>query len=170
MEKLKIMFSKVSCQKSIVKGFTLVEILIVISLMAILMLTSIVTFSSFTKSQSFQTSISDVIALLNKAKSKSLNQVKPAECEEDSVKGYQVVFTASSSSYDLAVVCGDYTHILEEKKLPSQITFTEGSADYIFFNVATGVVDSPAEVTITGFDKSKTIVVDGVGNISIKQI
>ena len=37
------------------KGFTLVEILVVFALVSILMLTSVATFSSFTKSQSFQT-------------------------------------------------------------------------------------------------------------------
>jgi prepilin-type N-terminal cleavage/methylation domain-containing protein len=149
-------------------GFTLVELLVVISLMSILMLTSIVTFSSFTRTQSFQTSVSDVVSLLNKAKSRSLNQVKPVDCATDSLKGYQVSFTLSDSSYKLEVACGDTTHLLETKKLSPQITFADTSSPSVFFNVATGVVDVPKEVVITGFDKNKTINIDGVGNISVR--
>jgi len=148
-------------------GFTLVEILVVISLMSVLMLTSVITFSSFSRNQSFQTSTADVVALLNVARSKSLNQVRPEECI-NSPQGYQVAFSISGSSYSLVVVCDSTTHQLEEKKLPPQITFAGNSDTVVFFEGSTGVVNDPADVIMTGFDKTKTIHVNNIGNISVE--
>jgi prepilin-type N-terminal cleavage/methylation domain-containing protein len=161
--------SAISYQLSAHKGFTLIELLVVIALMSILMLSSISVFFSYTKSQSFQTAISDVVALINKAKSRSLTQVRPIECAaEKALESYQVSFTPLGSDYHFEVLCGGESFVLETKKLPSQVTFAELSASSVVFNISTGTVVVPADVILTGFGNNKTISIDGVGNISVQ--
>ena len=150
------------------RAFTLIELLITISLMSILMLSSVPAFFSYTKSQSFQTGISDIIALLNKAKSRSLSQVKPPDCNGLKLQGYQVVLTLSGSSYQLEALCDNNRYPIEKKNLPTKITFAATSTAIVFFNASTGTLSSPVNVIVAGYNKSKTINIDGVGTISIQ--
>ena len=110
------------------RGFTLVELLVTVVLMSILMLSSVMVFSSYTKSQTFQTGVKDITSILNKAKSRSISQVKPTICGTNTLDGYRLVFTPSGNDYKLQVLCGGSTHDVESGKLPSQVTFTDISA------------------------------------------
>ena len=150
------------------RGFTLIELLVVISLMSILTLSSVSVFFSYTKSQTFQTTIADIVAMLNKAKARSLAQVKPTQCGTTSLQGYRIAFVASGADYQLSVLCGGSQYVLETKKLPAQVTFAATSSTSVVFNALSATVAIPASIIVTGFDKTNTISVDSVGNISVQ--
>lgn len=148
-------------------GFTLIELIVVIALMSILTTISIVSFNSFNEAQVFKSSVHNVSAMLNTAKSKSLSQVKPDQCSSDKkLDGYQVV--VSGSSYKLNAVCDGMaiTPPVETKVLPAQLSF--GSNKIVSFEVSTGKVISPVAIAINGFGKNSNIIVDSAGNISIQ--
>jgi len=150
------------------KGFTLIELLVVIALVGMLTLGSYISFGSYTKSQGLQTSLADVTQLLNVAKSKSLEQVKPAQCGVQVLQGYQVSFTVPGSTYRLEAICGTTTSLIDSKTLASPLSFANTSANKIFFAVSTASVPTPGNIIITGGTQNKTVRVDGTGKISVQ--
>jgi len=154
-------------QTIINKGFTLIELLIVISLLSILTLSSISVFSSYSRSQTYDNAVTDVVTLLNKAKSRALSRVKPSNCTTNAITGYQVSFAVPGQTYRLRAMCGGTTYIIESKTLPTGVTFAAGSVTSTSFAVGTGIVSSVRTTTITGLGNTKTITVDTVGNISV---
>jgi prepilin-type N-terminal cleavage/methylation domain-containing protein len=149
------------------KGFTLIELVIVFAIIAIVSTISSFSFSSYNQSRSVQTTVSEVEAMLQKAKSRSVSQVKPTACGTDVLRSYQVSFVLPRT-YQLSVLCGNATHMLEQQQLPVNITFTSDSVSGFQFAIATATVASPGNVIITGYSQTKTIHVDETGIISLQ--
>src|SRR5882724_4055643 len=139
------------------KGFTLIEILVVFAVMSALLFSSMAAFDSYNRSQTFQTSVANIVSVLNVAKSRSLTQVKPSQCGTKVLQGYQVSISTATSTYLLQVVCDTTVYTLSTGTLPSQVTFAAGATTPILFAVSTGVVRSVSTVTINGYGKAKTI-------------
>jgi len=176
--KLKIYHSSlISIRKP--RGFTLIELLIVISITALLGVSAIAGFSSYNSVQALQTSASNVVAMLNLARSRAQSQIKPSGCASN-LNGYRVVIS-TSGEYVLYVSCsgtndqsGD-TKITEEyKQLPSGVTFSAGSSLFLFFPAQTGGVQgstgsSPWYIVINSSGKTRTITINALGGISVSQ-
>jgi type II secretory pathway pseudopilin PulG len=150
------------------KGFTLIELIFVFSIIALLTISGIAAFTGFNKTQVFQAAVDDVGAMLNTAKSRSLSQLKPDQCLTSTLQGYQVLITIPSGDYELDVVCGGNTYMIEKKKLPSGVTFVNGSVKQTVFAVSSGTVSSPGTITINGNNSNKMITIDATGNISVR--
>lgn len=159
-------FSFLTSHFSFQAGFTLIEIMIVFSIIGILSVISIAGFTVFNETQSLQTSASDVASLLNLAKSRALSQVV-ASCP-DTLKGYEVKFSLPST-YELWVRCDVSSISIESKKLPKNIEFTSGTTSLFFFPVITGG-GTVGQIILEGYGRSKTIDVDEMGNIKISVI
>lgn len=158
-------FNRISIQY----GFTLIELLIVVFLMSILTLSSITVFFSYTRSQSFQIGVADVVNILNKAKSRSISQTKPMqECGTERLEGYEFSHPSEGTYYILSVKCGGIYHILERKNLPAQVSFTPDSTNKIFFNASTGIVSSAGQIILVSNGATKIVNIDTVGNISVE--
>lgn len=149
------------------RGFTLVELLVVIAVLGLLLTGTYVSFRSYNQSQSMQTSVADVQQALNTAKSRSLSQVKPSACGTDVLEGYQVSIT-QPSTFRLEVVCGGTVYMLETKKLATSITFASNTATSVRFSIATAAVQTPGNFVLTGANQTKTIKTDAVGKISVQ--
>lgn len=155
-------------------GFTLIELLIVFSVISILSIVGIASFVSYSRSEALNSATMEVYTMLNTAKSRALSQVKPSEgsCATDPqnpqssppLESYKVSIS-SQRTYKLDAVCGSNTLSIDEKKLPSEITFS--TSETMTFHIISGSVDGAGTVTINAFGKSKNIVVDSYGNISI---
>src|SRR5258708_38797658 len=86
------------------KGFTIIEVLVVFSLIAIVTSLSIAGFSSYGKVQTFEQSSADVSTVLVVARSRSLSQVKPCVSNE-TLNGYLVTIAPGGSTYKVDAVC-----------------------------------------------------------------
>ena len=155
------------------RGFTLIELMVVLSVTAVLGTLGIAGFTTYNQIQILQTSTSDVVSVLNLAKSRSQSQVKPsALCSSSgSLDGYKVEILAPKN-YTLYLRCNESgsptdRQVDEKAKiLPQDLNF--GSNVSFFFPVRKGGVQTSGQVVISGFGRSKTIVVNSLGGVSVQ--
>lgn len=153
------------------KGFTIIELIVVFSILVILSTLGIVAFVNYSRIQALNAAASDVVTMLQTAKSRAQSQVKPALCIAPPLVGYKVVIP-SARIYRLEVVCGDARNIftLEEKTLPVNISFSSDSLGSSFlFNILTGGVEGAVfggtSMIINGYSQAKTVTVYSDGRI-----
>jgi prepilin-type N-terminal cleavage/methylation domain-containing protein len=147
------------------RGFTLIELVVVFALIGLLSFGTYFSFRSYSQTQSMQNSVADVQQTLTTAKSRSLTQVKPTQCGTQILQGYQVSLSLPAT-YRLEVLCGTSTYQIDTKTLISPVTFAATSATKITFAVATGIVNTPGNLVLTGSNQTKTIRVDSAGTIA----
>jgi prepilin-type N-terminal cleavage/methylation domain-containing protein len=90
-------------------GFTLLEVLLSIALLATLSVTGYSAFTQFNQQKNLSLATADFSGILSEAKSDTLNQVNAGTCQPDKTfKGYLVQLNGDSgaySSYTLKLVC-----------------------------------------------------------------
>lgn len=160
-------------------GFTIIEILVVISVMGIISALGIAGFSKYNDIQLVQTAANDIANTLNLAKSRALSQVKEgSNCGTSSdLIEYRVRFfvTGSADRYRLRISCVDGTSDILLKFLPKNVTFVECppapcTSPLIFsFPVLKGGVETAGQIVINGpGGLTKTIDVSLTGEIKIQ--
>jgi len=153
------------------KGFTLFEMIIVLSALTILSTIGIASFSSGSKAASVDTALNDIVSTFHLARSRAISQVKPQDSGicNGALRGYKVDIDINNRSYSLVLVCENNINVISTKILPSNITFNGNTTQTsFFFPVLTGSVEGSGKVSISGYNKNKTIIVDTVGGITIK--
>lgn len=150
------------------RGFTLVELLVVFTLIGLLTIGGVTSFFSYSRDQSFRISISEVSHILNVAKTRAISQVKPSQCGLQALRGYEVLFTVPGSDYQLRALCNSTYYLIQSRKLPANISFQSGSATSVFFAVSTGITTQQRTVTISNSTMSKIITIGTTGNISVQ--
>lgn len=150
------------------KGFTLIELMIVLSITAVLGTFGIAGFANYNKSQAIQASASEVVTMLSLARSRAQSQVKPAGCIGD-LSGYSVKIS-TPKTYTLYVRCSVGPEIKidqQDKVLATNLTFSSNVS--FFFPIKTGRVQTSGQITISSSDgKTKTIVVNALGGVSVQ--
>lgn len=149
-----------------VQGFTLIEMLIVLSLIGTLTSLGIASYSSYNSTQVVLSASTNVEDLLAEAHSQAISQVIPSSCGSNSLSGYQINVTPNGQQYTLSAICG-FTQVISTNSLPSQLSFGNGSNASIIFNASTGTIATPATIQITGFGKTHTISISTSGDISM---
>ncbi len=159
------------------KGFTLLELIVVFAILAIVGTVSMVGFSQFNSKQQFNSTVLDVTTVIQKAKSRAQTQAKPdtvLACRTVALSGYEVHFCGFAGSqcsgsgtgrYELHIRCGSNSVMLEGTQLPTGIQFDNGTSGNIFFRVLNGSA-TPGTVNLRYGTATKTIQVSGVGNIT----
>ncbi|HSA84276.1 MAG TPA: GspH/FimT family pseudopilin [Patescibacteria group bacterium] len=155
---------------SLSRGFTLLEMLVVFTIMGILTATGMASFFSYSQNQAYNSAVSNVEAMLQLARSRALSQVKPVDCGTEAVRSYQVAFIPSGATYELRVTCGTATqHVLQTSVLPDTVLFDATTTPVISFGAGTAAATpAPGTVVITGYDKTKTITVNSAGIIAVQ--
>lgn len=173
---MKTKFDNSTIQQFNNRGFTIIELIVVFSVMAVLSTIGIASFSSFSKSQVLQQATNDLVNTLNTAKVRSASQNKPnPPCLANSIlENYNVVINIALKTYSLNVVCSGTTNILKTTALPSNVNFNTASGTppttttTIVFPVLTGGVNRSGNIVLSSFGLTKTITISQVGNISVQ--
>ncbi|MCL5439270.1 MAG: prepilin-type N-terminal cleavage/methylation domain-containing protein [Patescibacteria group bacterium] len=153
-------------------GFTLIELIIVFSVIAILSIIGIAAFASYSRTQALNAGVLDVVTMLNLARSRASSQVKPKNCEVTSLSlnGYEFTIV-NNTTYRVSANCGvNQPFTVETKPLPKGVTFADSSlGSSVLFYVISGGVNHSLTITIneSGIAK-KDIVIDSIGSVSVK--
>jgi len=134
-------------------GFTLIELIVVITIMATLSTVGIASFVNFGRTQSLNDATANFVTIVQLAKASATSQVKPVTCDPGTLDGYAVTivpsvqYTAEANSYSVAPVCGGTIDTVAQKDytLPVNLRFYPVSELTILFHVISGdVTFSPA--------------------------
>lgn len=145
------------------KGFTILEILIVVAILAIISAIIIGSFSMIQNNQALEKDVSAIIAYLDDAKSKTL-------ASKDSNQ-YGVHFTASSISLFKGAAYNvsdpeNLTYVLSDTVTLNPITLAGGGSDVIFTRLTGGTPHSGTiTVSSTRTQKTKTITIYATGGV-----
>lgn len=172
-----IVFSKKNLSQ---KGFTLLELIVVFTVIAILSTVGLASFVSYSRTQTLQQSYNDLINDLNTAKSNSFSQVKPQACSSYILTGYTLSINTSSSnpvtkpawrSYDLSAICSGNIFVVKTIILPTGVSFNNASGvpptttTNVSFSVLTGGVIGAGNMVLSAYSNTKTITISGIGEI-----
>ena len=149
-------------------GFTLLELIIVFTVIAILSTIGIASFVNYSRAQSLQTAAVKLASTLNLAKSSANSQVKPSQCS-GTLSGYQVDIL-TTTTYSLSVFCPE-VHLIQTTTLPDNgnikfnLVLGQTTTTSIFFPVITSGVQGGGNIVLTAYGQAKTIKIDNEGNI-----
>lgn len=155
------------------KGFTLIELIVVFSVIAIISTIGVAAFVGYSRTQALNQASIDLSTYLSTAKSRASSQIKPsAQCNDTTIlDGYSVSVNIIANTYSLNVVCSGATFALTTVKLPNGITFNSGSATPpttttgVFFAILNSSVTGTGNIVLTGYGQTKTITIDSLGVI-----
>ena len=147
-------------------GFTLIELIVVLSVAAVISVIGIAAFVSYNQTQSLNTTAADIANMFSVAKSRAASGVKPttAPCSTGTLNGYKV-FIIGSSIYELDAVCSSQPSLVLRSTLPSNIIFAIQTGSPYMYSVLTGGFSGGGQIVLSGFGKSKTLTVDSSGNV-----
>lgn len=151
-------------------GFTLIELMVAISITAVLGTLGIAGFTNFNRAQVFQAASNEVVTLLNLAKSRAQSQIKPpALCSSSqTLEGYEVKIT-KPKDYALYLRCSrGISKQVDEwvRELPNDISVD--ASQTFFFPIQTGGVENPGYIKLSGYGRDKYIVINSLGGVSIQ--
>jgi prepilin-type N-terminal cleavage/methylation domain-containing protein len=146
------------------KGFTIIELLLVIALIGMVSAIGISTFIGYSRAQSLQQAAADFAGTLNTAKSKAYSQVNA--CNSGALDGYSVITAANS--YSLYIVCSGVSTRLTNP--PTLTNITIAPARTVFFPVlsggASGVAANGTSFIFSMSGLTKTVIVNTAGIIT----
>jgi Tfp pilus assembly protein FimT len=164
-------------KKSAAAGFTLVELLIVFSVMALMAGIGFISLRDFSDRQVLATTTKDFASALRLARSQALSQVKPGSCGDEPLTGYRVDLTckdtlcAQYTGYTVSPVCGATTQTIAHGNFPEGVAVTTTTSALIF-ELLTGMVarpdngTEPTEIRFAGKTDGAVIVVYPDGRIT----
>lgn len=142
-------------------GFTVVELLIILSLIALLFTLGVAQYNRFNRSQSLNRAKDELISNLRLAQGKAMAGEKPDACTE-ALSGHKLKFT-DNQNYKIVAVCGEEIEV-KAIALPDGVEKKSGTAE-IFFRVLNQGIESDVSLTLADFDEEKTITVNTAGEI-----
>jgi Tfp pilus assembly protein FimT len=152
-------------------GFTVVELLIILSLIALLFSLGVSQYNRFNRSQALAKAKGELVSNLRLAQSKAMAAEKPSGCGENELEGHRLEFI-NNHSYKLVAVCNcgnDCPEVKPSVSFPSSVIKQSGP-DGIFFKVLNrGVefIDSqpPLVLSLVGSSETQTINLTTAGEI-----
>lgn len=159
------------------KGFTIIEILVVFSMLAILSGIGVVSLSSYSRSQQLNQAANNLKILVSEARFNALSAVKEkkdidgADTNCASLIGYSVS-EMDVTHLKLSMLCSNKTYVIRSFELPGKISFVngmEGSCQQqVGYDTLTSTVSGvPCVFAISGYGILKKVCIDSGGNGSI---
>lgn len=147
------------------RGFTLIELMVVMAILLIGTSVGMASFMKYGKSQDLTQASADVASWLNNAKTNAVVQSFPPPCIQ-LLTMYSIKTNSASNTYEMWVYCNGTSFLLKNQKLPSGVTFDVGTSAEITFAAASGV-SSGGTIKVKNVSKTNTIIIDTVGNITL---
>lgn len=166
--------SQFNCQKPITRelreqtGFSLIELLVVLSILAILTTIGLVSFLNYNRAQALTTASRDLRNNLRFAQSKAIVGEKPAGCT--TLSGYSLGFIANNE-YAIYAICNSSLDFktVAKFKMPRGIRQTAGSL--VTFKIISGATSIMMGGVLFESDITITLTSDygGTENITVTQ-
>ena len=156
-------------------GFTLVELLVVISIICILSVVGIASYINFSRSQTVTQAARKIVQDMRLAQSLANNNQKPEPnvcfngCK--TLDGYTFSLDHDTGKYDIFAYCINPTETCGSIKSETLAGFTfDGFTTVKFKVLRRGVefTDEKKTLTVTAFGKGKKIIVDDGGSVMIE--
>ena len=158
--------SAVKTMPRLVSGFTLLEIVIVVSLLALLLNIALPSFTSFRRNSLLNTETMELITLVNRARILSVSSKNDQQFGVHLETSKAVLF--QGGTYDAAATTNE-TRIFGEGITLSSITVNPSGSDIIFDKVTGSTVNNATTTfLVTGTTASTTIIVYPTGIATIK--
>jgi prepilin-type N-terminal cleavage/methylation domain-containing protein len=157
--------------KACVRGFTMIELLITISIMGLLLTLGLVYYQDFNRRQILNQAAKDLSSNLRLAQSRALAGEKPLDwCdgESETLVGYRLEFT-TETEYQLMAVCSSSAsefQVTKMVKLPTNVVGPNGTG--VLFKVLARGVEAETSFPLQGFGQEKRVTVELSGNIKIQ--
>jgi len=147
----------------LIKAFTLIEILFVISILGILLAIVLPNLNTMRANQILNSTVADVVSAINKASSQSLASLDSSS--------YGVHFASDSVTLFKGTVYGANDVNIEVVNITSPVTISQinlGGPTDLYFNRLTNTpsVTGNIVVRIDGANLQKTITIDATGRVS----
>lgn len=143
-----------------IQGFTLVEMLVAVAILVIITTLSIEPFKNFRKNQALDKSATQVVSLLQKARSQTLAQRNSSAYGVRFLADQAIMYqnTYATSTLNTAVIIDPYVEI-------SSVNLTGGALQILFVKF-TGEVNATGTVTLRLKDevtRTKTVTIHSTG-------
>lgn len=150
-------------------GFTLIEILVSISIVSLLTGLTIAGYGTFNKKQTVKTAAYQLASNLRLAQQKAISGEKPSGCTGN-LQSWQINITANNYSQVVVCINPDFSTTINTTVFPTNVTSSTGT---ITFSAMTGSVTAGAGTyTITGnysgTTYSNTIEITQSGGINVQ--
>lgn len=160
------------------KGFTLLELLVIFSIVAILSGIGVASFTSYSRSQQLTQSANNIKLIFNEARFNSLSAVKSHKnesgstisCGVETLLGYSVN-KVSNNQLELDLLCSNLgQQEVRTLKVPNGYSFGNATTctQIIFGTLSSTSTGLPCTLVVTGFSKSKSITIDVNGNALVQ--
>lgn len=162
--------------KKLQKGFTLIELILVIGIIAIVSVFGFASIGQLTGSQDFDTSVDDFINLVYEAKSNTLSQVKVGgNCAATDLMGYKIAVNNASipSTYTMSIVCGTSIDIpagwtatsVKTGNFSNEMSVDIVPATSFIFEVPNALVTDEVTINLNYQDQNRGITIATTGAI-----
>jgi prepilin-type N-terminal cleavage/methylation domain-containing protein len=145
------------------KGFTVLEILIVLGIMAILVTIILPSFRTMRSNEVLKATTSEIFSALGKAKSGTLSSVNSSEYGVHFESDLIVIF--KGTSYSSSDVNNENISITSPASI-SAINLTGGAVD-LYFDRLSGAPNKTGTITVSTSSFSKIITISSTGTISM---
>lgn len=148
------------------RGFTLIELIVTMALLAILVSGLLASYNNYNQSERVRTGAQSVKANVRLAQSRALSGVKPASgCTE--LVGYTVSFTVNAYSFQALCSEGAAGPTIS-LTLPAAVSFSPVPSSFTFGVLTRGLLntENPVTITLTGFSKTYTLSIEPNGTIT----
>jgi len=151
-------------------GFTLIELIVTIGIMAILSGLGLVAYNQFNRKQAVVSAARMVISDLRLTQSKAYASEKPDACGTNPLAGYQFLIKAQNNGYTIVAICGEAPLTIKDISLPQGVTVTEGFTKVFFKSLRQGLDTEPPDtnyivLNLQGTDTIKKIIISQGGEI-----
>jgi len=145
------------------KGFTLIEVLVTVSMVILLSGGVIAAFSTFNENQTLKSTSSEMLSNLRFAQTKAITGDTPSSCS--GLSGYSLTFTADTLDYyTIEAVCSGGSITVNTVYLPKNVKFLALPSPITFKIMGQGVVN-PTNIDFCGFNKVYRVTLTVTGEI-----